>query len=273
MTGEKLKRTRWLSKRVQSRRVTSLFTGFTTMYQLSPGSCQRLHDTVSSYDPILNQPHILQILSIKVLNLTTSENSVDRYRVILSDGVHFIHAMLATQLSQYVQEKQIQRYSVISIEKMTCNQLQEKYLLIAIYLRVLGSPDSKIGYPKRISPEGTASKPNSTVGPTAPSFDGLANEPLVQRQNQATQNPQLSARDPRAVSTYPMDGLCSSLNEDVLREIFIRCVSNHGNNPKCFILDNAKPSIRDYPQFSVSRSPISASPENISRMLGTYPYP
>ncbi|KAM6501844.1 Replication factor-A protein 1, N-terminal domain containing protein, partial [Amanita muscaria] len=94
-----------------------------TMYQLSPGSCQRLHDTVSPYDPILNQPHILQILAIKAL---TSANSVDRYRVILSDGVHFIQAVFATQLNQYVQEKQIQRYSVISIEKMACNQLQEK---------------------------------------------------------------------------------------------------------------------------------------------------
>ncbi|KIL54188.1 hypothetical protein M378DRAFT_867989 [Amanita muscaria Koide BX008] len=235
---------------VQSRRVTSLFTGFTTMYQLSPGSCQRLHDTVSSYDPILNQPHILQILAIKAL---TSANSVDRYRVILSDGVHFIQAMFALQLNEYVEEKQIQKYSVISIEKSTCSGLQGKYLIIVLSLHVLGSPDNKIGDPKQISPEGTASKPDSTVSFMTPSFGGFANKPLVQQENQAIQNPQLSARDPHANSTYIMEALCSSLNEDVLREIFICCVSDHGNDSKCFILDDFKPSIREYPQFSVSR--------------------
>ncbi|KIL69845.1 hypothetical protein M378DRAFT_68419 [Amanita muscaria Koide BX008] len=186
------------------------------MHQLTAGSCQRLHNTVSSDAPILSQPHIMQILSIKVVNPTANANSVDRYRMIMSDGVHYIQAMLATQLNQYVQEKQIQRYSVIAVEKMTCNQLQGKHLIIVLALRVLESPENKIGDPKQISPEGTASKPNSTVGSMTPSFDGPTTkppvQPLVQQKNQAIQNsqiqnPQLSARNPRANPTHPIEAL------------------------------------------------------------------
>ncbi|KIL66423.1 hypothetical protein M378DRAFT_10120 [Amanita muscaria Koide BX008] len=207
------------------------------MYQLSPGSCQRLHDAVSPYDPIFSQPHILQILSIEMLYPPTA-NSIERYRMIMSDGVHYIQVMLAARLNQDIHEKKIQKYSVIFVEKMECNHLRP---LSALSLRIIGSPDNKIGDPKQLSPEGTASKPNSTV---TSSFDGLANEPLAL---------QLSARNPHAKSTYPMKALGSCLNEDVLREIFIRCVSDHGNDSKCFVLDNYIPSIREYPQLSVSR--------------------
>ncbi|KAM6501848.1 hypothetical protein JOM56_001825 [Amanita muscaria] len=260
------------------------------MYQLSAGSCQRLHDTVSSDDPILNQPHILQILSIKGLNPTASANSVGRYRTVMSDGVHYILAMLATRLNRYVQEQQIQKHSVIFVEKMDWHQLGGKCLSIVLSLRVLGSPYNTIGDPKKISPEGTISNTNSTVASMTPGFDGLANKPFVKQQNQMNQNPPLSARNPRTNSTYPMGALgsyviknwsnqkgegglfnatlmdasgeikatniispYSCLNEDVLREIFIRCVSDHGNGSKYFILDDCKPSISDYAQFSVSR--------------------
>ncbi|KIL61976.1 hypothetical protein M378DRAFT_166313 [Amanita muscaria Koide BX008] len=46
---------------------------------------------------------------------------------------------------------------------------------------------------------------------------------------------------------------CIRLNADVLREIFIHCVSDPENNPAYFVLDGRKRSIRELPQLSVSR--------------------
>ena len=51
---------------------------------------------------------------------------MDRYRVIISDGVHFIQAMLATQLNDLVRTNAIGKHTVVVVEKATCNYVQAK---------------------------------------------------------------------------------------------------------------------------------------------------
>lgn len=51
---------------------------------------------------------------------------MDRYRVIVSDGEHFLQSMLATQLNHLVEEEQILKHSIAVIEKFTCNLVQGK---------------------------------------------------------------------------------------------------------------------------------------------------
>lgn len=44
----------------------------------------------------------------------------------MSDGIHFIQAMLATQLNSMVHDETIRKHTVVVIEKLSCNNVQEK---------------------------------------------------------------------------------------------------------------------------------------------------
>lgn len=95
--------------------------------QLSAGSCEALQTAPHSDDPIYESPHTLQFLSVKrVSNSTSAPGPNERYRIILSDGIHFIQAMLATQLNPLVADGQLQKHTVAVIEKATCNNVQNK---------------------------------------------------------------------------------------------------------------------------------------------------
>ncbi|KAJ3514596.1 hypothetical protein NLJ89_g2296 [Agrocybe chaxingu] len=99
-------------------------------YQLSAGSC-RLFQTCTPEDvDVFNTEHTVQFLSIKKVGNTNS--GPDRYRIIMSDGVHYMQAMLATQLNQLVQDNVITKCTVATIEKLTCNYVQDKRLIIIL---------------------------------------------------------------------------------------------------------------------------------------------
>lgn len=87
---------------------------------LSTGCIERLQtiEQTTSEDE-----YVFQILSLKPVN---QPQGTPRYRIILSDGVHFMQAMLATQLNNLIQDGTIVKHSVIKIERLTCNYLQGK---------------------------------------------------------------------------------------------------------------------------------------------------
>jgi replication factor A1 len=95
------------------------------MFQLTTGSVHRLHDADPDDDDLFSMPHTLQILSIKKVNAAAT-GSVDRYRIIISDGISFMQAMLATQLNHMVNDNTIGKHTVIAVDKLTCNIVQEK---------------------------------------------------------------------------------------------------------------------------------------------------
>ncbi|KAJ3506293.1 hypothetical protein NMY22_g17301 [Coprinellus aureogranulatus] len=96
-------------------------------FQLSAGSCKRLQTAPHSDDTVYDSPHTIQFLSIKKVNSTNANGGpLERYRIIVSDGIHFIQAMLATQLNSLVNEQTITRNTVAVIEKSTCNTVQGK---------------------------------------------------------------------------------------------------------------------------------------------------
>lgn len=47
-----------------------------------------------------------------------------RLRVILSDGVYFIQSMLATQLNVHVDEKRLDKHTVIKLDQFVTNAVQ-----------------------------------------------------------------------------------------------------------------------------------------------------
>jgi replication factor A1 len=96
-------------------------------HQLSPGICGRLNDAEPGDDSLFNIGHTLQILSIKKVTPTNpSSMAIDRWRLIISDGVQFIQAMLATQLNHLVTDETISKYAIILVERFTCNFVQDK---------------------------------------------------------------------------------------------------------------------------------------------------
>lgn len=95
------------------------------MVQLTAGSCARLSQATPEDENLFDQEHTVQFLSIKKVN-STNPNGVDRYRIIMSDGIYFIQAMLATQLNNLVNENLIGKHTVAVVEKLTCNYVQEK---------------------------------------------------------------------------------------------------------------------------------------------------
>jgi replication factor A1 len=95
------------------------------MVQLSAGSCLRLSAAAPDDESVFGVEHTVQFLSIKKVN-APNPGGTDRHRIIISDGLHFIQAMLATQLNELVNNNTIGKHTIATIEKLTCNYVQEK---------------------------------------------------------------------------------------------------------------------------------------------------
>lgn len=86
---------------------------------LSPGSISAVFAGQTGLKPIL------QILDVKKLQQQQG-GQPDRYRVICSDGTHWMLGMLATQLNPLVVNGQIQNFSVVRVDDYMCNPIQAK---------------------------------------------------------------------------------------------------------------------------------------------------
>ena len=95
-------------------------------HQLSAGSCKLLQSATPDDTQVFESEHTLQFLSIKKVGNTGNPNAPERYRIIMSDGIHYMQAMLATRLNGMVQDNAIGRNTIAVIEKLTCNYVQEK---------------------------------------------------------------------------------------------------------------------------------------------------
>lgn len=95
--------------------------------QLSAGICTRLNEASETEIDELSSGHTVQLLSIKKVNSSTATASAtDRYRVIISDGVHFVQAMIATQLNELVSKGDLLKNTIVIIDKLTFNFVQDK---------------------------------------------------------------------------------------------------------------------------------------------------
>ncbi|KAI0723933.1 replication factor-a protein [Cerioporus squamosus] len=177
--------------------------------QLTTGICARLANSENEdSEELFNSQPTLQLLSFKKVPPTGGGNNVDRYRVIVSDGQHFLQSMLATQLNHLVEEDAISKGAVAVIEKFTCNIVQGKRLLIILALRVLVKTAEKMGSPGPLQgrPEGGSSTPaTETPGPSTSTNVTPAPPPAAAAQP-ARQQTQAN-RNNRAAAIYPIESL------------------------------------------------------------------
>jgi replication factor A1 len=83
-------------------------------FQLTSGSCEQLQVTAPDDSPLARAPHILQVLALK--NLGNPGRS--RFRMILSDGVHFIQSLLTYALNPVVESGHIARNTIIIVSSV-----------------------------------------------------------------------------------------------------------------------------------------------------------
>ena len=129
----------------------------------------------------------LQILSLTGVPTAIAWRALSqtRYKLIVSDGVHFMNAMLATQLNSLVEDKTIKELSVLNVTESMINDDENGHkIIIVLGCTVAGTAGGKLGNPKpkeeqKEEQEGTPQPPrftfvSSTTGfhfePTTPGF-------------------------------------------------------------------------------------------------------
>jgi len=128
---------------------------------LSEGICQRLNSGDKDDEALWNSKPTLQFLSIKKVPSSSTPGAVntpsaaDRYRIIISDGLHFLQAMLATQLNHLVEDERVGKNTIAVIENMSCQLIQDKRLVIILGVGVVQRDAPKIGNPQPLTGPGS----------------------------------------------------------------------------------------------------------------------
>jgi len=68
---------------------------------------------------------VLQVIDLK--QVQSQQNSgTERYRVVLSDGLHYQQGMLATQKNELVHNGRLQKGSIVKLSQYICNDVQNR---------------------------------------------------------------------------------------------------------------------------------------------------
>lgn len=97
--------------------------------QLTSGFLSRVTVTDQGNEDLWTSRPNLQLLSVKRIvgkDGLPTPGTPERYRIIVSDGNHFLQAMLATQLNHLVHDDAIGKNTVATIDQLSCNTVQGK---------------------------------------------------------------------------------------------------------------------------------------------------
>ncbi|KAH9079268.1 replication factor-a protein [Lactarius deliciosus] len=205
---------------------------------LTQGICERLNFGDKDDESLWGTKPTLQFLSIKKVVASAATNSpsnqgaptTDRYRIIISDGVHFLQAMLATQLNYLVEEDRIGKNTIALIENMSCQHIMDKRLVILLSLRVLQRDAQKVGSPTPLLIQPTVDGPGPVASTPVKTAPTPAPSTAAQTQNQQTDN-----QNP----IYPITGLTPYQNNwrikvRVVQKSDIRTYSNQRGDGRLF---------------------------------------
>ncbi|EIW84857.1 replication factor-A protein 1 [Coniophora puteana RWD-64-598 SS2] len=257
------------------------------MTQLSAGICQRLQEATPEDIDNIGSGHTVQLLSIKkVSQSANSSNTVDRYRLIISDGVHFIQAMLATKLNDLVANNELGKNTVVIIDQLTCNFVQEKRLIIVLNLQVLTRDEEKIGTPSP-PPSVAAAAAAAGAGPSAAPQQSTSNAQPV-RSSAAARQTQTKGRN-----VFPIEGLSPYQNNwtikaRVTQKSEVRNWSNARGEGKLFnvtlmdesgeiratgfnaVVDELYPKLEEGKVYYVSKARVNLAKKKFSNIQNDY---
>ncbi|WOL14899.1 hypothetical protein Cni_G23680 [Canna indica] len=116
---------------------------------------------------------VVQVREVRLVS--SQQNSTERYRMLLSDGVYMQQAMLATQLNAFVKSGELQKFSIVQLNEFVCNQIKDRRIIIILNLEVLVSISNAIGEPKpypMLTQSSTANQP-VTAAANPQTYGGL----------------------------------------------------------------------------------------------------
>ena len=195
--------------------------------KLTPDAALTLHSSESPNASDAFQP-VFQVLHVK--KVSGGGPTSDRYRLILSDGAHFIQAMLATQHNHLLESQAVQKNTLIKLTSFALNMVQDRRLVIILGLDVVGQ-EEKIGDPKNVD-TATAAEGGAAPAPA------VKVKPAPVQQQQQQQKPQPAAKTGGFAASskaggsksgrsndhgplYPIEGLSPYQNKCVQRTLFI----------------------------------------------------
>jgi len=108
---------------------------------LTRGAIQQMVNNVTNIQPRL------QILDVK--KIVTGQQG-ERCRLVLSDGNFYIQGMLATQMTQMMNNGQLQKFAIIQLNEFVCNNVSGKKICVVINCNVVGQQNAAIGKPQNI---------------------------------------------------------------------------------------------------------------------------
>ena len=88
----------------------------------------------------------VQLLDIKAISNVPVGTSV-RYRLVISDGQHFMQAMLATQHNMMVEQRTIAKFSAVRLHEFTSQVVMNRRIVIILNLDPIASGLEMIGRP------------------------------------------------------------------------------------------------------------------------------
>jgi replication factor A1 len=98
-----------------------------------------------------NTQAFVQIIEVKKLaNSNAANTQAEKHRLTVSDGVHFMQAILASQLSHYVADGTVAALSIVKVTQFNVNDVNNRKLLLVLNLEGVTAMSQRLGTPNSI---------------------------------------------------------------------------------------------------------------------------
>ncbi|KAI8913069.1 hypothetical protein DFJ77DRAFT_466661 [Powellomyces hirtus] len=186
--------------------------------QLSKGALKTCYESPNKNPdhPAYLKP-VLQVLNIKKVIPAANPakpDQLERYRLIISDGVHFMQAMLGTQLNGHVSSEELKKHGVIRLDHYVVNTVGNKTRVFIVLKFEILTPFESI--PKIGSPEGLGTTNPDTAAQTGASSAGQPtsnNNNNIDTNNNNNRTPVPSAQSMQNQSGFGGSGFGGQQNQ------------------------------------------------------------
>jgi hypothetical protein len=112
--------------------------------RLTPGAVKEIWDLPDGPGTIKPVLQVADLRPITTKSAATAARQSERFRLLLSDGVHSQQAMLSTDHNNLVKDGSLRVGSIVCLQEITCNTIQERR---SAYARPPRSPPQTLALP------------------------------------------------------------------------------------------------------------------------------
>jgi hypothetical protein len=94
--------------------------------RLTPGAVKEIWDLPDGPGTIKPVLQVADLRPITTKSAATAARQSERFRLLLSDGVHSQQAMLSTDHNNLVKDGSLRVGSIVCLQEITCNTIQER---------------------------------------------------------------------------------------------------------------------------------------------------